>query len=282
LISFPGQATAHVLALHTSPSARQLVPALPVPPTPQPVVAPQYWLLLVGSTHVPLQLISLPGHVTAQPLGVQTSALLVQFWPALPWPFTPQPAVAPQYWLFAVGSMQLPPQLISFPGHETEHCPLPHTCPAGHVTPALPEPLPHPDVAPQCWLLVDGSTQPPLQLISAPGHETEHDPPEQTCPLGHEVPPVQPAPTPQCWLLFDGSTQVPLQFTSLPGQDTEQVPLLQTWPLGHALPALPMPPVPQPAVAPQCALLVVGSTQEPLQLISLPGQETEQAPPLQT
>jgi hypothetical protein len=198
LISLPGHATAQALELHTSPSARQLLPALPLPPMPQPVVAPQYWLLLVGSTQVPLQLISLPGQVTAQPLGVQTSPLVVQFWPGLPIPPVPQPAVAPQYWLLEVGSMQVPPQSISLPGHETEHCPLPHTCPEGHATPALPEPLPHPSAAPQCWLLVDGSMQPPLQLISVPGQDTEQVPPEQTWPLGHDVPPAQPAPTPQC------------------------------------------------------------------------------------
>jgi hypothetical protein len=39
---------------------------------------------------------------------------------------------------------------------------------------------------------------PPLQLISVPGQEIEQEPVEQTSPVGHAVPPVQPAPTPQC------------------------------------------------------------------------------------
>jgi hypothetical protein len=83
-------------------------------------------------------------------------------------------------------------------------------------------------------------------------------------------------------LLVEGSTHAPLQLTSLPGQETEHVPPLHTWPLGQAVPALPMPPVPQPALAPQYSLLVDGSTHVPLQLISLPGQDTEHIPPLQT
>ena len=36
--------------------AGQVAPALPAPATPQPVVAPQYWRLVVGSMQVPLQL----------------------------------------------------------------------------------------------------------------------------------------------------------------------------------------------------------------------------------
>jgi hypothetical protein len=148
--SLPGQVTWHPEGVQTSPSKRQFEPALPVLPVPQPAVAPQNWLLVVGSMQVPLQLISLPGQVTAHPLGVHTSPRVVQFWPALPIPPVPQPAVAPQYWLFDVASMQVPLQLISSPGHETEHWPLAQTSPDAHCVPAPPvSPTPQPAVAPQ-------------------------------------------------------------------------------------------------------------------------------------
>jgi hypothetical protein len=240
--SAPGQVTWHPVGVHTSPRLRQLAPALPVP-APQPVVAPQYWLLLAGSTHVPLQLISLPGQVIAQPFGVHTSPRVVQFWPALPIPPVPQPAVAPQYWLLDVGSMHVPLQLISLPGHETPHCPLAQTSPDGHCVPVLPAPpAPQPAVAPQwCWS-DEGSTHLPPQLISLPGHETEHVPPLQTCPDGHCVPglPAPPAPhapvAPQYWSSFDGSMHKPLQFTSLAGHATEHLPALHALPVGQATP----------------------------------------------
>lgn len=100
--------------------------------------------------------------------------------PALPEPATPQPAVAPQYCVLLFGSMHAPPQLISLLGQLMAQPLDVHTCPDPHHAPALPEPLPQPSVAPQCWLLVDGSMHPPLQLISLPGHDTEQEPPEQT------------------------------------------------------------------------------------------------------
>jgi hypothetical protein len=70
-------------------------PALP-PATPQPGVAPQCCVLLLGSTHVPPQFTSKPGQVTRQVEELQTSPEVRQFVPALPASPVPQPAVAPQ------------------------------------------------------------------------------------------------------------------------------------------------------------------------------------------
>ena len=75
--------------------------------------------------------------------------------------------------------------------------------------------------------------------------------------------------------------QAPLQFTSVPGHETEHVPELQTWPLAQVVPALP-PVTPHPVVAPQWVGSVLGVTQAPLQFTSVPGQETEHVPELQT
>jgi hypothetical protein len=183
--------------------------------------------------------------------------------------------------LLVAGSTQLPAHAISVPGHDTAHWRFWHASPGPHWLPGLPPVVPHPSVAPQCWLLVVGSIHAPLQLTSPPGQDTEHTPPLHTWPGAHATPPTHPAPTPHCWSLVAGSTHVPKQFTSLPGQDTEHAPPLHTWPGGQAAPA-PPPFVPHPAVAPQYWLLVFGSTHVPLQLISLPGHDTEHLPPLQT
>jgi hypothetical protein len=56
LIWLPGHEIWQLPLAQTFP-AMHAVPALPVPPTPQPVVAPQLDRLVMGSTHVPLQLI---------------------------------------------------------------------------------------------------------------------------------------------------------------------------------------------------------------------------------
>jgi hypothetical protein len=69
----------------------------------------------------------------------------------------------------------------------------------------------------------------------------------------------------------------PPQLISLPGQlRVHPVPLLHTSPLiWQLVPALP-PLLPQPAVAPQCVPLVVGSMHSPPQFTSVPGQVTWQ------
>ena len=86
--------------------------------------------------------------------------------PALPPLARPHPAVAPQLLRLVCGSMQVPPQLICEPGHETWHVPLPQTLPFVHAVPALPDPpTPQAPVAPQCEGLESGSTQMPSQMI---------------------------------------------------------------------------------------------------------------------
>lgn len=74
--------------------------------------------------------------------------------------------------------------------------------------------------------------------------------------------------------------QTPPQSISAPGHDTAHTPSAQTFPFVQAAPALP-PLTPQPLVAPQLARLVAGSMQLPPQSISVPGQDTAQAPWLQ-
>jgi hypothetical protein len=131
LIWLPGHETAQVPRPQSCPLTHE-VPGLPASPVPQPAVAPQYWLFEVGSTHVPLQLIWLPGHETAQAPRLQ-SCPLPHAVPALPASLVPQPAVAPQYWLFEVGSTHAALQLIWPPGQLTtqppplQAMPLPQT-----------------------------------------------------------------------------------------------------------------------------------------------------------
>jgi hypothetical protein len=106
----PAHDSAHVPPLQTLPAVHA-VPALPVPPTPQPAVAPQLSRLVSASTQVPPQLIWLPGHETAHVPLAQTFPAMHAV-PALPVPPTPQPLVAPQLDRLVMGSTQLPPQLI--------------------------------------------------------------------------------------------------------------------------------------------------------------------------
>jgi hypothetical protein len=122
--------------------------------------------------------------------------------------------------------MHVPLQLISPAWQVTTHTLLPHTDPAGQVSPAVPTPaVPHCPVAPQYWLLVVGSTQDPPQSISVCRHDVWHALPEQTSPAGHVMPtePLPPVPhspvAPQKVLLDVGSTQDPPQLTSTPGQE---------------------------------------------------------------
>jgi len=171
---------------------------------------------------------------------------LPQAVPGLPAPLSPQPRVAPQNWLFETGSTHPPLQLICVPGHETEQMPFAQIVPFAQSTPRLPaSPAPQPAVAPQNSLLEMGSTQPPLQLICVPGHETAHVPAAQTMPLPQATPGLppsfvpQPAVAPQCRLLETGSTHTPLQSIWVPGQLPTQPPLLQAMPLVQVPPQMP-------------------------------------------
>jgi hypothetical protein len=223
----------------TRPEAAQFRPALPASPAPQPAVAPQYWLLCVGSMHVPLQSISLPGHETEHWPLAQTSPD-GHCVPALPASPAPQPAVAPQWCWSEVGSMHLPPQLISPLGHETEQAPPLQTCPAGHCVPGLPEPpAPHAPVAPQYWLSLDGSTHRPLQLTSVPGHATAQLPPPHALPVGQTL--LHP---PQWFGSFCSSTQsdvppAPGHVERPPPHWLAHWPPEQSWPAEHAWPQPP-------------------------------------------
>ena len=97
--------------------------------------------------------------------------------------------------------------------------------PSPQEAPTLPPPFPQAPVAPQCALLVSGSTQVPSQLICPLGHETRQEPALQTLPEAHVVPAVPP-PLPQAPLapqlpwLVSGSMQVPPQLICVPGQET--------------------------------------------------------------
>ena len=145
LIWLPGQETLHVPPLHTLPFVHAL-PALP-PPFPQSPVAPQCVGLSRGSMQVPPQFTWLPGHDTWHEPALHTLPL-VHADPALPPPI-PHAAVAPQFDRLVSGSTQVPPQLISFPGHESWQMPFPQTLPFAHGVPALPPPFPHAPAAPQ-------------------------------------------------------------------------------------------------------------------------------------
>ena len=90
--------------------ATHAVPAEPTPDTPQPDVAPQYELLLVGLTQLPPQL-TRPAwqeswHVLLEQTNPGAHAV-----PALPTPLVPHPVVAPQKDRLLLGSTQVPPQL---------------------------------------------------------------------------------------------------------------------------------------------------------------------------
>ena len=172
----------HVPRLQRSPLP-QAVPGLPTPLAPQPAVAPQNLLFEAGLTQPPLQLICVPGHETAHVPEAQIGRCR-RWFPGFRASLAPQPGVAPQNWLFEVGSTQPPLQLICEPGHETAHVPVAQTMPLPQVVPGLPaSPAPQPAVAPQNWLFEAGSTQVPLQLICEPGHR-DH---ARSCAAGHAV-----------------------------------------------------------------------------------------------
>jgi len=179
----------HAESTHVDP-AGHVVPAVPTPSVAHPAVAPQYCPLVVGSMHEPPQLTSVPRHDVVQEPSEQTCPD-GHASPAVPLSPVPHCPVAPQKMSLDVGSMQVPPQLISVPGQETWQLPLLHTCPEMQTCPALPAPaVPHPDVAPQKELLDAGSTQLPPQLISVPGQETWQVPVLHTCPSRQAIPAV--------------------------------------------------------------------------------------------
>jgi hypothetical protein len=141
--------------------------------------------------------------------------------------------------------MQVPPQLICVPGHETVHTPLAHTLPAAQAVPALPlPPAPHAPVAPHCVRLVCGSMQVPPQLICVPGQDTLHTPLAHTLPSAQAVPALpplapQPGVAPQKARLLLGSTQVPPHSTRLAWHETAHVPLEHRSPGVHSTPQVP-------------------------------------------
>jgi hypothetical protein len=109
----------------------QMLPELPMPPAPQPAVAPQCDPSVDGSTQTPPHSICVPGQVTAHAEPTQTlpsSAQLIPSVPAEPAPVVQTP-LAPQKVRLLVGSMQAP---------------LHETCPDGHahVEPVQRAPLP--------------------------------------------------------------------------------------------------------------------------------------------
>jgi hypothetical protein len=207
----PGHETEQEPELQTLPLG-QLVPALPAPPMPQPVVAPQWVRSLVGSTHTPPQLTCEPGHETEQEPELQTLPL-AQVAPAVPAPPMPQPAVAPQWLRSVVGSTQTPPQFTCDPAHVTLHLLPLQTWPEGHLVPQ----------APQLLLSVVTSRQTPLQLVVPAPQETLHVLPLQICPDAHLVPQA-----PQLLLSVVTSRQTPLQLVVPVPHETLHLLALQT------------------------------------------------------
>lgn len=158
---------------------------------------------------------------------------------------------------------QTPLQFVSAAWHERPQTPAAQTCPAAHAVPQVP----------QLWLSVCRLSQTPLQAVRLAWQESVHAPLEQTAPAAQTVPQV-----PQLLGSFRRLSHVPLQLLSPAWQERLHVPTEQAWPAMQALPAL----APAQVVeAPQYRALVAGSTHDPLQLISVPGQDTPQTPALQ-
>jgi hypothetical protein len=201
------------------------------PPALHPVVAPQKFRLVWGSTHVPPQLTRPVWHESEQLPVLQTLPPLHTA-PALP-PAAPHPVVAPQWTRFNCGSTHVPLQSIRPAWHERAQLPPLQTRPAAQTAPALPPPKPHPAVAPQELRLVCGSTHVPLQFTRPDWQESAQLPPLQTLPplqVTPAVPPATPHPVvaPQKTRLVLESTQLPLQSISPGGHDTAQRPAAQT------------------------------------------------------
>ncbi len=102
------------------------MPAAP-PSTPQPPVAPQYWLLVAGSTQDPPHATSPCGQLETHAPDEQSSRL-PHAWPQLP-------QLAGSTFL----SMQDEPQRVVPPPHDRAQAPVEHTSPPAHVVPQVPQ-----------------------------------------------------------------------------------------------------------------------------------------------
>jgi hypothetical protein len=221
---------------------------------------------LVGSdwrlVHMPLQMLC----PFAQELA---HAPLTQTWPvphAVPVFVPVQLPDAPQYWLSRVGSMQLPLQSTSAPGHDTVQVPALQISPLAHATPHAPQcarsvavstqtapTAPPPSLPPLSGSAASGcaasdvaaslaaaSDAPasagelPPQSVSPGPHETWHVPEEQTRP----APQTLPHP-PQLAGSTCSSTHALPHAVVPPAQTSPHVPIEQTCPVAHALPHMP-------------------------------------------
>jgi hypothetical protein len=115
------------------PSTAHCAPAEP-PFVPQPLVAPQWVVSVLGSTHVPLQPTIGATHGATHDPFVQVEPV-AQACPAEPVPSRPQPGVAPQFVAEALGSMQLEPHRINPPVQA--QLPSKQICPPVQAVPAL-------------------------------------------------------------------------------------------------------------------------------------------------
>jgi hypothetical protein len=146
-------------------------------------------------------------------------------------------------------------------------------------------------MAPQWFGSLCGLMQTPLHKSCPVWHVRPQVPFEQTFPWAHTWPAVpasatpQPVVAPQKPGFVLGSTHVGVPFTVQstrpPPQFAWQEPDEQTSPAPHVTPAVPASPAPHPAVAPQCAPLLVGSMHEAPHATCPAGQLIEQTPPAQ-
>jgi hypothetical protein len=143
-------------------------------------------------------------------------------------------------------------------------------------------------LAPQNCALVVGVMHVPLQTICPVPQEDLQMPPVQLGVAPEHVAPAEPEPAPQpavapqCWSLVVGSTHTPPQRTCPWLQIVVHTLLLQVVGLWHTVPAEPPASPPHPPAAPQYWLLLVGSTQLPLQSTRPGVQVTAQTPTLHT
>ncbi len=192
-IWFAPHVDTHCLALHCW-MALHGVPADPPPPSPQPVVAPQWFWLVFGSMHCPPQLIcgdwQLSWHVAPVPLGGLPP---VQTWPEGHLvPQTPQLfGSVPR--LTHVG-VPLTLQLVSPFWQLRTHPPSWHVWPAWQAVPAFgAQPG---TVAPQYVLFVSGSTHWFWQSACVGPHVIWQLPLKQMWPVWHVVPALTPVQLP--------------------------------------------------------------------------------------
>jgi hypothetical protein len=119
----------HTPPSQTSPAAQAVPELAPA----QSSLAPQYCSLLSGSMHVPPQLMRPLWHVKEHTPPLHTSPL-AQIVPSLP---VLQSPLAPQYWLFVIGLMHVPSQLMRPLWHVSEHTPPSQTSPSAQFVPAF-------------------------------------------------------------------------------------------------------------------------------------------------